>query len=204
MPTVIMDVSRRCTLWPSAGLRVLADGFTVQHTAPSSLRPPTAFLGSPLAHVGAYFEVRVLHLPTAKGAIKVLLRAEPGCPAPCTACWALGMTVPWAAGLCWQVGLYDPDVTANKSRACPTVDDMVVRCVLFLSVCIRTPVHARPAADKANVSSLRPRSLSSDTGFLTIKHRDGTKRSPASTFGAGDTIGTPTAQRRAARCLSYI
>jgi uncharacterized membrane protein YgcG len=119
------DVGLRCTLWPSSGLRVLADGFTVQHTAPAALRPLTAFLGSPLAHVNGYFEVRVLHLST-KGGVKV--------------------------------GLYDPGASANRSRACPTVDDMAV-------------------------------SLSSDTGFLTIKHKDGTKRSPATTFGAGDTIG---------------
>jgi uncharacterized membrane protein YgcG len=104
---------------------VLADGFTVQHTAPAALRPLTAFLGSPLAHVNGYFEVRVLHLSTKS---------------------------------CVKVGLYDPGASANRSKACPTVDDMAV-------------------------------SLSSDTGFLTIKHRDGTKRSPATTFGAGDTIG---------------
>jgi hypothetical protein len=120
------DVGLRCTLWPSSGLRVLADGFTVQHTAPAALRPLTAFLGSPLAHVNGYFEVRVLHLGSTKGGVKV--------------------------------GLYDPGASANRSRACPTVDDMAV-------------------------------SLSSDTGLLTIKHGDGTKRSSATTFRAGDTIG---------------
>ena len=64
-----MDVHQRCTLWPSTGLRVLADGFTVQHVTPGVARPLTAFLGSHLAQIKGYFEVRILN--AAKGGMKV-------------------------------------------------------------------------------------------------------------------------------------
>jgi len=64
-----MNDHQRCTLWPSSGLRVLADGFTIMHLSPTSVRPLAAHLSSPLGHVGGYFEVRVLASP--KNGIKV-------------------------------------------------------------------------------------------------------------------------------------
>ena len=72
-----MDMHQRCTLWPSTGLRVLADGFTVQHVAAGVLRPLTAFLGSQLADINGYFEVRVLACAP-KGSIKVGLFDKDG------------------------------------------------------------------------------------------------------------------------------
>ena len=59
----------RCTLAPSSGLRVLADGFTVMHVSPGSVRPLTAHLGSSLRAIGGHFEVRVLASP--KNVIKI-------------------------------------------------------------------------------------------------------------------------------------
>jgi len=117
-----MECNERCTLWPSTGLRVFADGFTVQHVAPGVLRPLTAYCSSSLAHVQGYFEIRIF-----KGAAV-------------------------------KVGLFDPDGLANKSRAVPLVDDMLI-------------------------------SLSSDSGVLLIKTKDGIKRFPCTTFSTGDTIG---------------
>lgn len=64
-----MDAHQRCTLWPSSGLRVLADGFTIMHLSTTSVRPLAAHLSSPLGHVGGYFEVRVLASP--KNGVKV-------------------------------------------------------------------------------------------------------------------------------------
>ena len=120
---VRMDM--RCTLWPSTGLRVLADGFTVQHIAPSTKnqRPLTAFLGSPLSIIGGYYEVRMLACSSKRSSFKM--------------------------------GLFDPD--ANRSRTIPLVEDMLV-C------------------------------LSSDTGVLIVKTKDGSKRVACTTFGPGDTI----------------
>ena len=60
-------------------------------------------------------------------------------------------------GAAVKVGLFDPDGPANKSRAVPLVDDMLI-------------------------------SLSTDSGVLLIKSKDGIKRFPCTTFRAGDTI----------------
>lgn len=80
---------QQCILHPSQGLRLLADGLTVMHVSPGSVRPLTAHLGSSLRAIGGYFEVRVL--ASKKNAIKIGL-LDPGLVA--------ARTIPMTADIC--------------------------------------------------------------------------------------------------------